>query len=95
MEWPRKTGKRPDVPPVIMRPNCAECGERLHLATELRQVAADAAPPARLVSWRWDQSRECRWCSVWTGHYGPYADDRFCSLKCGHAWAIKRAPIHR
>jgi hypothetical protein len=29
--------------------------------------------------------------AVWAGCYGAYGDDRFCSVTCGHLWAVKNS----
>jgi len=89
--WPRKKGKRRDIPDVRERPGCVQCGRTLLLHTEWRYVSPSQPAPKRLVSWQEDDEG-MRWCRVWTGRFGWKGDDRFCCQKCGWEWAVEHAP---
>lgn len=82
-----------DVPPRDHRPKCVHCGRNMPLHTEIITVELYDDPPPRLVAWRFLALDHLRECTVWTGRWGAYGDNRFCTPFCGWRWALDRAPV--
>lgn len=62
----------------MANPCCIRCGKKLVQQTRLvRQERCDGADGFRVKA-----------IYEKTGQYGPYRDGLFCSLTCGHRWAV-------
>lgn len=85
----------------MTKPKCLNCRKLLRKSTYSTEIKTGDPHPTeiygrkvvevvriKILTYRPGFTRLSLWCGEW----GNYADNRFCGLRCGHAWAISNAP---